>query len=191
YNNVLTYALDELLENYTDEDDFKANYANVLYDGFSFYDNARFLRYDETADEKQVGDSYTNYDSTSYKEEIAYLLYTEADETVVFANYNTADKDVPPVDKSENDTETDDSTTEETPATPESGMNVWLLVSSLVISAALLFAIGSIVVRKIVKNAMKNKPARTKSEKAEKNTPARRFSMRQAKKSDSDKKDEE
>lgn len=138
----------ELLDKVSDSDYFK--------DTFSFYDTDKFLRYHKDADENGVGNSYASYDQTTQTEGIAYMQYVSDKEHFVFANYSFTEKTVAPdvvEDEDDDDTTTDDTTT----TTPNSEMNGWLLASSIAIAAILLFAIISIIVRKAMKNAKKNK----------------------------------
>ncbi len=174
YNNTLNYALDTLIEGYADEDDFKANYANVLYDAFSFYDSAKFLRYDETADENKVGNSYTSYDATAdaYGEGVAYLIYEEGDTKAVFANFSVADKAVEP-----DQEEVEDDTTEEEEEEGDAA-NVWLFASSIVLAAALLLAVVSLIVRKVSKKFRRKSHAKKSSAAKTESGAKRRFSMR-------------
>lgn len=175
YNSVLGYAVDELVAGYQDEDDFKANYANVLYDAFSFYDSAKFLRYDATADENEVGNSYTQYDATNsaYGEGVAYLVYNEGNTSAVFVNFSVADKAVEP-DSSE---EEDDSTTEDE-TTDGDDANVWLFASSIILAAALLLAVVSLIVRKLSKKFRRKSRAKKVVESKKESGARRRFSMR-------------
>ncbi len=108
---------------------------------FSFYDTAKFFRYDETIDEAGIGDYYESYDSTTYTEAVVYLesddLYT------IFADYSPLET---AVSKDAVEEETEEEEEEET----ENETNAWLLASSIAIAAVLLLTIASLIIRKVV-----------------------------------------
>ena len=111
---------------------------------FSFYDSAKYLRYNKEIDYNEVGDSYTTYVPSSNTPGIAYLLYENAADNTyeVYVNYALSEFTVTP--DPEEDTEEDD--TDDT--TAESDVNPWLLGSSIAISAVLILAVISLIVRK-------------------------------------------
>ena len=133
---------------------------------FSFYDNETFLRYDESLDEKSVGNSYEGYLPSSYEKGVAYLKYESANVYETFVDYGYAEKVVTP------DAKEDDETVEDEEETTGEETNVWLLASSIIMAAALLLAVVSIVVRKLVLKSRKNRgytsPVKTKVKKAKK-----------------------
>ena len=144
-----TSNLEERKESLTEETDY---FESV----FSFYDSGKFLRYDATADENGVGDSYESYLSSAYTSDIAYLRYAKDGVYEMYMNYSLEDVTVTAdVDEEETDDETTDDTTE-----PESETNIWLLVSSIAIAAVLLLAVVSIIVRNAVKKARKSRGAK-------------------------------
>ncbi len=115
------------------------------FDGvFSFYDSAKYFRYDETLDELSVGNAYESYDPTTESETVAYLYSDDAEMCTVFADYATSETAVT---KDAADTATDEEEEEEEEDDPT---NVWLLVSSISIAAVLLVAIASLVIRKVI-----------------------------------------
>lgn len=155
-------------ERYT-EDGFRAYYDKLAYSAFSFFDSAKFLRYDETLDKEKVGNSYDDYDSTTYGEGLVYFLFEDARGVSVFADFSyndvTVAADVDEDDDHDHDHDHDETTTD--------GMNVWLLASSLVMAGALLLAVVSLIVRNILKKYGKThvrvrKAPKAKKEKAEK-----------------------
>ena len=181
-------AFDYLLETMTDEDGnlyadedalkeaLKAN-KNLTYNAYSFYDDAKFLRYDSSLDENKVGNKYDDYDSTSeaYKETLSYLYYENADYNLikVFADFTQNEKNVPVDVDPEEDT---------TPSTPEEDTtsddtNWGLLISSLAVAGVLVAVLVIVGVRRVVKWSKKKTVAlaRTtarKSAKAKKEKPA-------------------
>ena len=121
---------------------------------FSFFDSAKFLRYDGTADKNNVGNAYDEtYHSSDYTEGVAYLAYknvTKAD-FEIYADYALSETTVTP------DPIEDDDTTDDTDTTTGETTNVWLLASSIAIAAVLLLAVVSLIVRKVLKGARRRK----------------------------------
>ena len=138
----------------------KVDGANYFEGVFSFYDNAQFLRYDESLDHNKVGDNYETYLSSANAVTTTYL-YTETinqalDKTAyktytTYANFATVDK-VQSADPVEDEDDTTDDTTD-----TENPTNVWLLASSIIIAAALLLAVISLIVRKIAENVRRKR----------------------------------
>ena len=150
---AFTGRIDEYIEEICDDNDwtleqFKTEYADVLYATYSFYDSDSFLRYDASLDKNAVGNSYDDYKSSAYEEGVAYFKYNGA----VFADYSLSEQ-TPAVDTeaSNDDTTTDDETDE------TSGTDVWLLVSSLIIAVVLLIAVAALIIRKATAKMHKKK----------------------------------
>ena len=141
---------------------------------FSFYDTDKFLRYDETADKNDVGNSYESYDPSVYTQGVAYLKYAKNNGFELYADYAYSDTSVAA------DVEEEESTTTDEETTSGETTNVWLLASSIAIAAVLLLAVASLVIRKVivrkrrsnaakpVVNASKPKKEKTAKAKAEK-----------------------
>ena len=135
---------------------------------FSFYDSAKYLRYDETLDENKVGNSYDNYasySSASNASKVAYLYKATGNSYTTYADFSTVETTV------NAEVDEDDSTTEDSTTTTESTTNVWLLASSIAIAGVLVLAVVSLVVRKIVQKSRKKrgvKPAKVSKPKKEK-----------------------
>lgn len=142
------------------EDYKKANNGTEMPEGdnyfentFSFYDSAKYLRYNEGLDEKKVGNQYTDYDATdatayaTHKTAVAYMRHINADQTryEIYTDYALTDTTVT-VDKQEEDK--DDET--DTDNSGEDALNPLLLISSIAVSAVLVVAIALIIVRKSV-----------------------------------------
>ncbi len=162
-------SFDDLIE------DRKAQVSEdtIVYDGYSFYDSPKFLRYDETQDDNGVGNSYKNYQTGVYNAEgVAYLYYEKDGEYETYVNYALSETSIP------KDTETDTDDTPEEEAKPEAETNMFLLISSLSVAGVLLLAIVSIIVRKVilkkrghtirVKREKKTAPKKEKPAKAKK-----------------------
>ena len=139
---------------------------------FSFYDGAKYLRYDESLDENKVGNSYDNYASyasATNDKKVAYL-YKETTTTagvnyVTYADFSTVETTV--------NAEIDDDTAidEEEEESVETATNVWLLASSIIIAATLVLAVVSLIVRKLFAKSRKfrsTKPQKSANPKKEK-----------------------
>ena len=115
---------------------------------FSFFDTAKFLRYNKDLDVNKVGNSYDNYLQSEKKEGIAYLTYQQDNTFETYVDFSLANVAVAtdPVEDEEEDTE--DSTT-------DSEVNVWLLASSIAVAAVLVLAVISLIIRKAFKSARK------------------------------------
>jgi len=119
---------------------------------FSFFDSAKYLRYNELIDENEIGFKYEGYIPSAQTSGIAYLKYEAESVYEIYADYALSEVTVTP------DAEDDDTTTEEEDEHDHGEeMNIWLLVSSIAVAAVLVLAVVSIVVRKIIKNARKKK----------------------------------
>ncbi|MBO7297576.1 MAG: hypothetical protein J6U60_00855 [Clostridia bacterium] len=139
---------------------------------FSFYDSAKYLRYDESLDENKVGNSYDNfasYSSASNAEKVAYLYKAVRGVSyTTYADFSTVETTI----NAEADEE--DTTPEEDTTTQEGTTNVWLLASSIAIAAVLVLAVASLVVRKAIVKARKTRGARpAKSAKPKKDKKAK------------------
>ena len=121
---------------------------------YSFYDDAKYLRYNEELDENEVRNQYETYMKTTHAtmaEDVAYMRYVNGNTYELFADYTLSEYPV------EKDEETDDSTTSEEEDDADSGINVWMLISSIAVAVVLLIAIASIIIRKVIKNARKKR----------------------------------
>ena len=94
---------------------------------------------------------------SSYESGYAYLKYVENGNYTIFADYSFADVTITPAAP---DLDDDDNDTEEDVETDEDGMNVFMLISSIAVSAALLVAIGGIATQRILKVVKKRKAAK-------------------------------
>lgn len=134
------------------------------FDGvFSFYDSAKFLRYNETIDVDGVKNSYTSYLSSAYTDSVAYLKYQNAGIYETFADYALSETAV----TADVDDDTSNDTSDETTTTTNSA-DGWLLASSIAIAAVLVFAVVSIIVRKVILKNRKNRGAESLANKSKK-----------------------
>ena len=159
-------AVDEkfatLIDQRVEEIDADSNVGSYMESVFSFYDSAKFLRYDETADKNEVGNSYESYLSSAYTQGVAYLQYANGGEYEIYADYSYAETTVVP-DAEEDE---DDDTEEETTTDPT---NIWLLASSIAIAAVLVFAVISLILRKLVFKKRRKQGALARAVKEKKN----------------------
>lgn len=128
------------------EDDATDSFKSV----FSFFDTAKFLRYNKDMDVNKVGNSYDNYAQSEKVEGVAYLTYQAENKFETYVDFSLSELAVAtdPVEEEEEepeDTETD------------SEVNVWLLVSSIVVAAVLVLAVISLIVRKAFVAARKKR----------------------------------
>lgn len=125
---------------------------------FSFYDSAKYLRYNETIDENEVGNSYESYVSTDYTSGVAYLKYSESLTYEAYADYALSEVTVT-ADATDDDTTTDDTEDDH----DHSDTNIALLASSLVVAGVLIIVIAIIIIRKIVAWSRKKKAAKARA----------------------------
>ena len=151
--NAFDYLVDK--EGFADEDAlieaYKAS-GKLVYNAYSFYDDAKFLRYNKDLDENGVENSYDDYDSTSdsYAEIISYFFYenTNYNTISIFANYLQNDVTVA-VDIVEDETDTDTDTDDDTDTS--SDLDLGMLISSLAVAGVLVAVLVLVGVRKILK----------------------------------------
>ena len=159
-------AVDEkfstLIDQRVEEIDADETVGSYFESVFSFYDSAKFLRYDKTADKNDVGNSYESYLSSAYTQGVAYLNYASGGEYEIYADYSYAETTV----TADVEADEEEDTEEETPTDPT---NVLLLASSIAIAAVLLFAVVSLIVRKLVVRGRRKRGALAKSVKEKKN----------------------
>ncbi len=136
-----------LIEDYKD-----AENATTFEGVFSYFDSAKFLRYNADWDENKVGNVYKdNYVPSAQTAGVAFLDCTEGNERRIFADYSYSEVTV---EATVTNDETEDDKTEETEK-PESEMNWWLLASSIAVALVLVLAVVSIIVRKILAKTKK------------------------------------
>ncbi len=151
-------------EGYLGKDDtLPEEYAR--YYTFTFFDSKDYLRYDETTDEEELGDPYYSYTQSSNEEQIVYLLFNkDADEegiavSSLFLDYAatdvTVEREYPDTD------DTDNTPSEETEENPE---NIWLVIASGSLAVVLVFAIGAVIVRRLLKNRSKRTKIKAKKD---------------------------
>lgn len=164
YTNILKENIEKAQGDMTD-DEFRAAYGDIAYTTFSFFDSAKFLRYDESLDKEEVGNSYDDYDSTTYTEELAYFSYTDSSlsRTSVFVNYSAIDVEVAVDEDHDHDHDDDDSDDDDS---GESETNIWLLISSLALAVVLLIAIVSLIVQRAMRRYRKKHPVAERLQKA-------------------------
>ena len=160
--NLSDYAENKGFEN-TDEllDAYKASPSDytdeLVYYHYSLYDDDDYASYD--ASRTDDSDPYADYDASTYSDMVAYFDYTHrlANEEYydTYVDYSAYEQSVSS--SSSEDTDEDEDTTE------GPGYNIWLLVSSIVLAAVLIFTLLALLIRKLlsnirVKSAKKAKP---------------------------------
>ncbi|MDE7452963.1 MAG: Ptta/En/Spm family transposase, partial [Clostridia bacterium] len=121
------------------------NYQATYYT-FSLYDSANYVPFNaDVAEDNQTGYNYTAGD---YSETLAYLNIVDGNNRIIFTDYSAIDQSF----KIDTDDDNPDDTTDK-----DKDTSVWLLVSSIVLVVALLFAILSIVIRDMVKKSKRTK----------------------------------
>lgn len=150
----------KLANNVSEKDNLSDSFA--LYYTFTFYDADFYLRYDENEDEDELGNPYGSYTQSTYEEQLIWLSLKDKDGSLMgagslyemFLDYSAKDVTVTADDLGN----TDDSDTDTTDTT---NTNIWLLISSGILSVILLFVIVAVVVRRASKKFGK-KPKKTK-----------------------------
>ena len=148
-------STDELLDAYKKA---PADYNDELvYFHYSLYDDDDYKSYD--ASRTDESDPYADYDASTYSDMVAYFdyKYQLANEEYydTYVDYSAYEQTV--TSSSSDETEDEDDTTN------EPTYNVWLLVSSIVLAAALIFTLLALLIRKLlsnirVKGSKKSKP---------------------------------
>lgn len=124
---------------------------------FSYFDSASFLRYASELDVDKVGNLYENsYTYADQTSGVAYMLYEDNNYFVKLADFALSEINVEP-EVIEEETSSEESSTEE-----ESGINLWMLISSIAVAAVLVIAVISIAIQKILKKARRSKSAKAR-----------------------------
>ena len=143
-----------LIEDY--EDKAQAKVEGV----FSYFDSAKYLRYNAELDENKIGNLYKDsYVPSSYTEGVVYLAYADGLNYTAFADYSYSEITVAAT------VEDEDKEEDKKDETTDDGTNVWLLASSIILAAVLLLAIASIAIRKILKKHRKTRAPKVKEKK--------------------------
>ena len=133
-----------------------ADGSSLVYYHYSLYDDIDYASYDP--DRSSDSDPYSSYDASSYSNQLAFLRYKlteggrEYYDTIV--DYSASEISV--------STSTDDDTTDDTTDdSTDGGQNIWLLITSIILAAALVFTMLALLIRKLLSN-MKKKSVKTK-----------------------------
>ena len=160
FNDTRYATTDEILKAYRENPNAfiseNANGASLIYYNFSLFDDKNYTPYDENNDlDTRDSDPYADYDPSSYSDTVAYLRYNGSDNGYIeyntFVNYGASEIDVATSDGS-----TDDSTTDDTTG-GGSNTNLWLLIPSIILAAALFITLISMLVKKLLGNIRRNK----------------------------------
>lgn len=175
-------------ENYTTTDDILEAYkedptafigtadsaTSLIYYHFSLFDSLNYAPYDENNDlETRESDPYADYDASSYSDTVAYLKFSDSEalEYTAYINYGASEIDVATSDGS-----TDDGTTEDT-AGGGSETNLWLLIPSIILAAALFVTLISLLVKRLLANIRKNKVRNTPQYNAQRSRYVRKLKL--------------
>ena len=101
-------------------------------------------------DVNKVGNSYDNYAQSEKVEGVAYLTYQAENKFETYVDFSLSELAVAtdPVEEEEEEPEDTE---------PDSEVNVWFLVSSIVVAAVLVLAVISLIVRKAFVAARKKR----------------------------------
>ena len=137
----------------------------AYYYTYTLYDSPDYERYDKTIHEDWLGYDYAQSDK---KEQLIWFAYesdmlTGSQEYVQFLDFSANDVSVSKLNLK--DDATDEGDQEEEKTSGES--NALLIVSASLLSFALLFAIGAVLVRRLLKNRRANAPKKAPKQKKE------------------------
>ncbi len=133
------------------------NKASLVYYHFSLFDDKAYAPYDKDYDEDETGDPYADYTASSYSDTVAYLRFdssladnkTGVIEYNTFVNYGASEISVA--------ISTDDGEEETTTPSDTNNVNLWLLIPSIALAAALFFTLITMLVKKLLANIKRNK----------------------------------
>ncbi|MDE6676371.1 MAG: hypothetical protein K2K12_01485, partial [Clostridia bacterium] len=135
-------------------DNLPDSYA--YYYTFTFYDSPNYVRYDETVDEDWLGYNYTQ---SEQKEKLIWFNYvsdgslTGMPAYAQFIDYSANDQSVSKETLKDDDTDSD---TDEDTNKKDNTANILTIVSSVIFALAIVFAIGAVIVRKVMKKRGKS-----------------------------------
>lgn len=159
----------------------------LVYFHFSLFDSSDYASYDkDNGAETRESDPYADYTSSDYSDQVAYLKFnTSANgfiEYNTFVNYGASEIDVA--------TATSDTEEDTTDTTTDNGnnTNLWLLIPSIVLAAALFLTLISLLVKKLLGNIKRNKVRHTAQYDAKRTRYIRKLKLSEA---EEDKNEEE
>ncbi len=139
------------------DDNLPEEYA--LYYTFTFYDAPWHLRYDETLDEEKEGNPYGNYKQSSNSEKLISLVYDNTQGKIeqnvysyaYYLDYSAYDVTVERSTNSDSDTDDDHDHDD-----GDNESNIWLILSSVLLVVALVFAAGVVIGRRVWRRLVKS-----------------------------------
>ena len=158
-NNTTYTTADAILEAYREDPSAFINETaegtSLIYYHYSLYDHLSYAPYDEDNEyETRDADPYADYDETAYTDEVAYLRFNANDsgytEYNTFVNYSANEIEV-----AASSSDSDDETTDSTDNTSDT--NLWLLIPSIILAAALFVTLIALLLKKLLGNMRKNK----------------------------------
>lgn len=177
YNKTNNLTPDK--DGYLGADSFFPDDSNfALYSTFTFYDAPWYLRYDETTDEDNAGNPYAGYTQSSYNKTLIYFAYDNVNGTInadelpstnCFLDYSAYNVTV----EKSADTDDDHDHDHDDANNNNGDSNIWLILSSVLLVVALVFAAGVVIGRRVVQHLKKTgRISSTKAPKKKKKAPA-------------------
>ncbi len=159
------YAADPEHESKQLKDKVAEDFA--LYYTFTFYDSPDYLRYDESQDEDKLGNPWGSYVQSSHEETLmALALHDDGDvlgstlpTATLFLSYASNEVTVTPDELGDQGSSDSNNNSSSSSTTPSGETNIWLLLSSILLAAALVFAIIAVGVRRLLKKYHKSSKA--------------------------------
>ena len=151
------------------DDNLPEEYA--LYYAFTFYDAPWHLRYDETLDEDKEGNPYGGYKQSSNSEKLISLVYDNTQGNIqendysyaYYLDYSAYDVTVERSSGSDTDDDHDHDHDDN-----NSDSNIWLILSSVLLVIALVFAAGVVIGRRVWRRLVKSGKLQPKKKKQKK-----------------------
>lgn len=151
------------------DDNLPEEYA--LYYAFTFYDAPWHLRYDETLDEDKEGNPYGGYKQSSNSEKLISLVYDNTQGNIqendysyaYYLDYSAYDVTVERSSGSDTDDDHDHDHDDN-----NSDSNIWLILSSVLLVVALVFAAGVVIGRRVWRRLVKSGKLQPKKKKQKK-----------------------
>ncbi len=152
---------------------------NALYYTFTFFDSPEYLRYDESKDTDELGNPWGSYTQSEQTEQLVYLFCDDKDGSTLgtaypsaslFLSYAANEVTVTPDELGGSDTNDGDDNSTDTTTGDQNPANFWLLLASILLVAALAFAMVVVLIRSAVKKA-KQEAAIKQSKKNKKKSP--------------------
>lgn len=167
FNGTVYATAEEILEAYREDPSAfseEADGTSILYYYFSLFDDKSYAPYDGDNElETREADPYSGYDPSTYADTVSYLKYNISDPDDAdysgYIEYNTfVDFGASEIAVETSESDTDEDTDTSTDDTHDHGdTNLWLLIPSIVLAAALFLTLISLLVKRLLSNIRKNR----------------------------------